>query len=547
MRFKSNDPPIGYGGLFYKPRYTQRFITGGMLPVQTQTQTPTQTPIQAQLPAQQPVHQRVPRNRNDNIIILNPDPVLAPVPVPAPAPTIAPALSKAELQDLSELMTSSLRKDLKKGQNSLHTHVFQLKKYLKEGIENGNIKDVVDINKWINEFKRIKGTKGIQKGISGIVTVPGLKGKPAKYTAPFIKPPPKRDISWAGELTQPLHKLRIISINPYNHIVRRHYRLTDKYEYIYDGGIINTGKSIKDKFYADVPGIERGGLIFEYHTLTNMKFIRSLLSRVGTPTTLSDIQLENNVFNVGELLTLVYHKYIVYDGVILGNNPYLLEMKKYNELKTVKFRSLKNGISDSQELFNDWFIHTYTQEIINDNEDLEYLSYVIKNNPEELMNHYFRTTDYSGIVVKFTKFQLYKLDVDILEYGIDGINDERGYKFLMEKANKKTSIQQASQWNKDGKVTKLYMTSEEDTAVDQNDEIDEKLFPHNEEYDVLIIVGFSDSIVVCNVSELIRDKVIDRHIFNSCRLAYSAYSGEKTDDHYKIPIEWFKTIDLSKC
>ena len=30
MRFRSNDPPVGYGGLFYKPRYSQRFITGGM-------------------------------------------------------------------------------------------------------------------------------------------------------------------------------------------------------------------------------------------------------------------------------------------------------------------------------------------------------------------------------------------------------------------------------------------------------------------------------------------------------------------------------------
>ena len=29
MRFKSNDPPFGMGGLFYKPRYNQRFITGG--------------------------------------------------------------------------------------------------------------------------------------------------------------------------------------------------------------------------------------------------------------------------------------------------------------------------------------------------------------------------------------------------------------------------------------------------------------------------------------------------------------------------------------
>jgi hypothetical protein len=29
MRFKSNDPPFGQGGLGYKPRYNQRFITGG--------------------------------------------------------------------------------------------------------------------------------------------------------------------------------------------------------------------------------------------------------------------------------------------------------------------------------------------------------------------------------------------------------------------------------------------------------------------------------------------------------------------------------------
>ena len=31
MRFKSNDPPFGMGGLGYKPIYNQRFITGGMV------------------------------------------------------------------------------------------------------------------------------------------------------------------------------------------------------------------------------------------------------------------------------------------------------------------------------------------------------------------------------------------------------------------------------------------------------------------------------------------------------------------------------------
>ena len=36
MRFKSNDPPFGQGGLGYKPRYNQRFITGGMLRQETE-------------------------------------------------------------------------------------------------------------------------------------------------------------------------------------------------------------------------------------------------------------------------------------------------------------------------------------------------------------------------------------------------------------------------------------------------------------------------------------------------------------------------------
>ena len=31
MRFKSNEIPFGQGGLFYKPRYNQRFISGGTI------------------------------------------------------------------------------------------------------------------------------------------------------------------------------------------------------------------------------------------------------------------------------------------------------------------------------------------------------------------------------------------------------------------------------------------------------------------------------------------------------------------------------------
>ena len=56
MRFKSNDPPFGMGGLFYKPRYNQRFITGGgkgkinvidddITPTHTTTTTTTTKPL----------------------------------------------------------------------------------------------------------------------------------------------------------------------------------------------------------------------------------------------------------------------------------------------------------------------------------------------------------------------------------------------------------------------------------------------------------------------------------------------------------------------
>ena len=79
MRFRSNEPPIGYGGLFFKPRYNQRFITGGMMPSQTKTETQALIPIarSTKLP------------KGVTIIDSDEEEELAPVQAQAPAPVQA--------------------------------------------------------------------------------------------------------------------------------------------------------------------------------------------------------------------------------------------------------------------------------------------------------------------------------------------------------------------------------------------------------------------------------------------------------------------------
>ena len=617
MRFKSNDPPVGYGGLYYKPRYNQRFITGGMMPSRTETEKQAPKIRTVRLP--RGVTFVDPDEENINIHDLNADlinqapeairdtilqrftaPITPPAPAPITPPTPAPAQTRGRVQiqptpapvkirgrtqapaqinntrvriksvtpkikaNPLELVLDDKIEDLKNecdtddlrtpSMSLLKTHVFVIKRYLGIGITLDYIKTSDDIDKWIDYFKDIGGTKGIQAGIkTGVIPADTIDPKMSKYTAPIPTPFPLYTPIKPTIRSAKVNKLIALSSDPYGSIITPEYRLTVNHSHLHNE------RSMKDVYYNKPNGEEGDGVTFETNVLKHTHFISQLLNTLGHGNIpINNTWLKNNVYDLGTLLESPTAMWILYDGVITHKDyPYFLEMKKYSNMAVPvksnpkgKFKEFETAMNQSRTDFNLWFNYKYTMELFNlymegkmkkFGDDYKSLDDMIKTEKREIMKEYLSSYSYTGIVVRFTKFQLYGIfdDPDFIKIQPDGINNEAGKTWLKAREVDGRTISLKAEWDNQGRIVDLKPT---DTIA--HDKIKDKLFSGRKKYDVVVVVGLSDSIVVCNISELIRNGDIDGHIFNSCRLAYSAY-GKKTDDHYKIPIEWFKTVQLN--
>jgi hypothetical protein len=95
----------------------------------------------------------------------------------------------------------------------------------------------------------------------------------------------------------------------------------------------------------------------------------------------------------------------------------------------------------------------------------------------------------------------------------------------------------------ESKVSNLKWYKENtDAGKKYNKAIQKVIFEDSVPSDVLIVVGLADAILICNISQCMRDGWIDKHVANTLALGKSAYG--KTYDHYIIPIQWFWTINF---
>jgi hypothetical protein len=173
-----------------------------------------------------------------------------------------------------------------------------------------------------------------------------------------------------------------------------------------------------------------------------------------------------------------------------------------------------------------------------------------------LIKRYYKDAPYKGISVKFTKFEVLNAfekrqgEDSIITLSEGGANDEKGKDYMMKKGNDGRVVKQLVVYDDKGQI---YDIEKGINGERYSDAFYKKMFPEIKYkggktkpllYDMCCVIGLADCLLVCNISQKIRDGDIDQHVFNSLRLADSAYGGVSDSDSYKIPIEWFTTVKL---
>jgi hypothetical protein len=174
-----------------------------------------------------------------------------------------------------------------------------------------------------------------------------------------------------------------------------------------------------------------------------------------------------------------------------------------------------------------------------------------------LIKQYYKIASYKGISVKFTKFEVLNAfekrhgEDSIITLSEGGANDEKGKDYMMKKGNDGRVVKQLVVYDDEGQI---YDIEKGINGERYSEAFYKKMFPKIKYvsgktkppplYDMCCVIGLADCLLVCNISQKIRDGDIDEHVFNSLRLSASAYGGVSDDDSYKIPIEWFTTVKL---
>jgi len=334
---------------------------------------------------------------------------------------------------------------------------------------------------------------------------------------------------------------------------KKDLKMNPKIQQFYDTVNYESGKDFEDLFTKNKRAVEE--LIkFMSHKLTPAQ-----IQHLTTSTNVMDF-----VVNSDDIWETAGHKTIgdnfTYDAfinIIIGGSfkeSFCIEFKKY--AMYAHYGYLSKLKEDSKKYFDTYF-YTYIKTIQNlqsdakdgDSDALDELHFELdrikgtngKIDKVKLWSDYSSAQLIVGLPVKFTKFnQLTDALID-KDYIVN--TDEAGKHFLKiaEKGKFLVTLgpdKGASNiiWSKDTPKRAIYAKI-----------IQDHLLKTGQSSDIVFVIGLFDAIVICNISQKMREGYIIDHPFNSLQVALSAYekSGDLTTwDHFLIPIEWFYSLNL---
>jgi len=304
-----------------------------------------------------------------------------------------------------------------------------------------------------------------------------------------------------------------------------------------------TDENIVNSLLYDDSGKYASGKDFEDKVLKNMDLVKNIL----IATYGKDVDLETVKINYeaeagkGDLFT-VFDAHAVSFKINGKNKEAFIEFKKYANY-TPSISDLNVLLQSEENDFNNFIYQKiYEIKIISekiDNAILEknkkeinklkielnnYLSENDINDKDKMMKEFYKELNPVGIGVKYTKFPPLPHDLKRPE---KSVNSEEGYKYIMgyetnKKRRKKANVA---------------------THLKANDE----------EIDILICTGLINSMVVCNISDLLK-KYPDKNHIDYLKLKKTVYgttqkgtkgTKKRIDyDHFNIPISYFKNVSL---
>jgi len=330
------------------------------------------------------------------------------------------------------------------------------------------------------------------------------------------------------------------------------YILADEIAQFYDTVNYDAGKDLEALFMENEEALN--------YLLENMtsRVEEDEIEDIEIDVGLSDEMLKNTILK-GQA------DYFPFDGILkfykqgkkkkILRDMMFLEFKKYSDLKNSKYKKYNSLQKLKEEFIKKMEIMFYITkaeiydlflDFINDeitekelNKSLEKFCDFENGKPElnirKLEEEYINNYAYLGIPVKHTKFIKIENEL-IIPQKIKFQADVNHLKSIAKQ------IKFTQDLDEEGRVENLIWSGSEEKKNEYEPIIESKFFSEGMAGDIIIVVGLSDAILVCNYSQKIREGFIDKHPVNNLQLVKSAYSN--TYDHYNIPIEWFNSIEL---
>ena len=328
--------------------------------------------------------------------------------------------------------------------------------------------------------------------------------------------------------------------------------MNPKIQQFYDTVNYEPGKDFEDLFTKNIPAVK--------------ELIRHM-GRKLTPRQIQDLtpeQIKQFIVNSDDIWNTAGHtkigEYFTYDAFInivlrgVLTESFCIEFKKY--AMYAHYGYLSELKEESKKYFDNYFYQYYKKILklqekaeIGDTDALGELHFEldrIKGTNDKIDNvklwaDYSAVQKIAGIPVKFTKFNILTDALIDTEYLVN--TEEAAEHFLTIAKNGQFLVTLGP----NSGASNIIWSADTPKRAEFSKIIQDHLLKTGQESDIIFVIGLFDAILICNISQRMRDGYIIGHPFNSLQVALSAYekSGDLTTwDHYLIPIEWFYSINL---